>query len=305
MKSSGSVRPSRRRDGTQGTYWISRARRYLRRYHSCQTDLDFVRLSDKYPDVFWAHHIWRDQNVAQRAAIEAQILAREDDYAIGQRCGIDPIVVTAYSELFFDVRSRLDHPSYIVNCVIGPELQTGLTTRDYPLLWKLYAYFMGPYMLEALETRFVNRMWCTTPEEVGQAVIKDAINTLKLKAAMAAKTVPVEEETQLALMEQFTKFIEVERTTESFESSENTLIMHIAPMLQEVALQVGGRLGTSVKVPGSEFDERGVELRGSERLLRAAGREVPDLKRIEHLRFPDDRGHGSRQEGDHAEEGKQ
>lgn len=217
------------------------------------------------------------------------MLARGDNHSIGYRCGVLPDIVETYEALFFNVREKIQHRSYILNCVLGPAIHRGLSEREFDLLWKLYGYFLGPYIVDALESKFSNPVWCGTPEAVGAAVLDDAIGTLKLKAAIAAKTVPVNQHTQLALMEQFTKFVEVERNTDSAGKAQEQILDHISAMMTTLPFNVGGRDPRGATLPITQvtrFERTAIELTYEETMRLSVSQPIANTEVLELLKFP-------------------
>lgn len=279
---------TRRRDDPISYAYINRALQFLRQYDACANDQERAVLADQSPDIFWAYWIWSDQASPQRYSIEAHILARGTDYEIAYRCGTTTEVVKMFEALFFDVRERLQHRSFILHTVMGPAIHRGLTEREFDLLWKLYGYFLGPYVLEALESKFSNPVWCGNAEAVGAAVLDDAIGTLKLKAAVATKTVAVNQHTQLALMEQFTKFIEVERNSDSAGKAQEQILDHISAMMTTLPFNVGGRsqMNALSGNPVAEFEKTAIELTYEETMRLSVHQPIANREMLKGLAFP-------------------
>lgn len=286
----GAPRPSRRKDGPSSFNWIWKAIRFLRRYRSIQTDLEELQLADEYPDLYWSYYVYRNTHNPQKHAIEAHVLARDSDFDIAQSCGMATKIIEAYESLFFDVRARLHHRQYILHCVIGPELQRSLTDGDYAILWKLYGYFLGPHVLSALESKFPTAIWCGSPDAVGAAVMDDAISTLKLKAALAAKTIPVDGRTQIELLHAFTKFVEVERNSDSLGKSQEQLLDHVDAMLDSLPFNIGGRnphTNDTIDVGLiAEYDRGAAELTYAETMQVATRQPLADAATLAKLSFP-------------------
>ena len=277
---------TRRRDSPTGYKWISLAKRFLVSLNRCRSEREQALLAEECPAIFWAHRAWVSETSPQKYSIEAHILAREDNDTIGYRTNMHPSYIEAYEALFFNVRDKLQHKQYILNCVMGPAIHRPFSEREYALLWKLYAYFLGPHVLDALESKFSNPVWCGTPEAVGAAILDDAIGTLKLKAAVAAKTVPVNAQTQLALMDQFTKFVEVERNSDDSGKSQQQLLEHVRVMLNVMPVALGGPTNQKaeghIKVYGNLAAETTYE-----ETLQIAMSGVPQAdKTIRSLTFP-------------------
>lgn len=280
---------TRRRDTPQGHAWIQRAYRFKNDLENARTDAARETVADNHYDIFWAHWIWSSEN-PMKYSIEAHILAREDNFEIGFRCGAAPAVVEAYEQLFFNVREKLQHRKYIANVVMGPAVHRGLSEREFDLLWKLYGYNIGSHVLDALEDKFANPMWCGTPDGVGAAIQDDAISTLKLKSALAAKTVAVNGHTQLALLEQFTKFVEVERNTDSSGKAAEQILENIQAMMITLPFNVGGRdprTGTIIdRGPLEPYEIGSIELTFEETMRVSVRQPIANAETLRALAFP-------------------
>lgn len=289
--SGASTSPSRSEDSPAGYAWITQAVRFQRALVDAMEDIQLVRLAKKFPDLYWAYWLHKYGAAHQRDSIEALILSRCTDFEIGFRHGTAPKVVEAYEAVFYNVRDRLQHPAYILHHAMARELYHGQAT--WGTLVKLYGYFLGPHVAQAVESRFANPTWCDSPDRVNDALQDDAIATLKLKAAIAAKTIPVDGYTQKALLEQFTKFIEVERLTDSAGSAQEQLMGNIDKLLSTLPISVGGVVPTptgQVRPPRgylSQFDETAAELRYEEVFVASVGGDVSSLaEELQQMTFP-------------------
>lgn len=281
--------PTRRRDDAPGYKWIRDALRFKLAYDACgDNDLRKFDLAENYQAMFWAHWLWHQDNHPAKSALEAYILARQTDFEIGYIFGVPPQMVEAYEAVFFNVREKLNHREYILHCVLGPSIQRGLNESMYDLLWKLYGYFCGPHFLAGLVSKFPVPAWCQTPDNVSAAVQDDAISTLKLKAAMAAKMVPVNGHTQLALIEQFTKFVEVERSTETSGRAQDQVMEHIAVMMSNLPFFAGPNPPNAVdNSPMAAYDQSGVELTYGEQMRVTVRLPIRNGEVLDKLTFPE------------------
>jgi hypothetical protein len=282
---------TRRYDDPIGFKWIKRAASFLRAIRATPNDAGLRVVANRYPDLFWAYYAWMDNANPTKHQLEAYLLAREDNWAAGFKCGMAPEQIEAYECVFFNVREKLNHPAYIVNSVIGPTLQRSLSDRDYSAMWKLYAYYYGPHVLEALVSKMVNPMWCGTPDTVSNALQDDAIGTMKMKAALAAKTVPVSFNTQVDLLHIFTKFVEVERTTDSAGKAQDQMLEHISAMMLNLPFAIDNRdprqEGMVIEAgPIDAYDATAVELSYQETMTVAAGHKLPNEATLQQMRFP-------------------
>ncbi|QEL17399.1 hypothetical protein [Limnoglobus roseus] len=122
--------------------------------------------------------------------IEGRLLARQTVEEISEIQGIAVGVVEAYEAVFFHVRDRLDNVSWFVNCVLGQQFHDGLKPRDWAKMWKLYAYFGGPLMLDV----FVRKNGITWVNDAGQvkfSMAADTQHSLAYKSLIAGRTLSI------------------------------------------------------------------------------------------------------------------
>lgn len=275
-----------KRDGEEGYYWIRKAVKFLDAQQQCTDDNSRMTLALLEPAIFWASYIFSQGDQPARWAIEARIMARELDrnIAFHHDCGVE--VIQAYEALFFNVREKLERRDYIVNSVFGEAVQRGLTERQYDLLWKLFAYSLGPCALEAMMDRIVAPVWVNRPEEVTTALQSTAVNAMKKKAAVAALTVPINNATQIHLIEAFVKYVEVERTTDMAGKGNDQILAHLHGMLTTLPFSVA-KLGTDATGPLAAYDKSAIELDSDELILAAAGVQLHNKELLMQLKFPE------------------
>jgi hypothetical protein len=282
--------PSRKRDGVLGHKWIMRTIRFKEAHDACRHDGDQYLVSARFPDIYWAYCLWSEPENPMRSTVEAYLLTGLSAFQIGHAVGLPPKSVEAYENVFFDVREKLVHRYYVLHYVIGPKLQSGLTEGEYDALWKLYAYFYGPHMLDAIVAKCANPLKCTAADRVGVGLQEDAINTMKLKAAVAAKTIKVNTNTQVELLNAFTKFVEVERTTGG-ASGNDQLLAHISDFFQLMPFCVAGRDpkqgGIKVDVHIQNYTHSAVELNYDENVFLSTGIVPDSLQGLEQVSYPE------------------
>lgn len=289
-------RTTKRLDTPKGYSWIRQAVSFKRAVDAAAgNDTAMANLAHARPDLYWAYHAWSAPQPQIKSSLEAHILARGTDFEIGFRLGMPPAVVAAYEAVFFNVREKLKHPQYIIHTVLADAQRLrGAGVDNQGLLWKLYGYFYGPHVLASLESGFVNPQFCVTPDGVNSAWLDDTISTLKMKAALAAKTVPINAGTQLSLIEQFTKFVEVERTTDTAGKAQSQVLDHIEAMMKALPFAVDGRdpqsekgRGKSPPGPLDRFRNAGFELTYEENIRVSIGQPLADEEMLRQLDFPD------------------
>lgn len=283
---SGGPKATRAKDGEAGFAWIRRASRLKRRFEAAGGRADALyRLVQYDSALFWAHNMWADDKAPMRWSIEARILAGETDEQIAKRIGTNADIVTAYAEVFFDVRSLLDNRDYVVNVIMADAVSRGLTERQYDLLWKMFAFHGGSHVLDAVMSKVTALSRPERADDVGAFFQDFAINAMKQKAALAALTVPINTHTQLALIDSFVKYTEIEKTSENTSKAHATIVDNIGAMMSALPFKIGTKLDSAADkmLP---FDSGAAELRNEEMMIVATGGKVPEHKIIEELRFP-------------------
>lgn len=283
---SGGTRATRAVDGEDGFTWIRRASRLKRRFEAAGNRSDALyRLVQYDREMFWAYNMWADDKAPMRWAIEARVLAGESDENIAKRIGTDGGVIAAYTSVFFDVRGFLDNRDYVVNVIMADAVSRGLTERQYDLLWKMFAFHGGSYVLDAVMSKVTSLPRPGQADEVAGFFQDFAVNTMKQKAAVAALTVPINTHTQLALIDSFVKYTEIEKTSENTNKAHATIVDNIGAMMAALPFKMGTKLDSAADkmLP---FDNGAAELRNDEMMVVAAGGKVPEHQIIEELRFP-------------------
>lgn len=283
---SGGPKASRAMDGADGFRWIRRALRLKRRHaEAASRPMALYHLARVDGDLFWAHSLWADEKQPTRWAIEARILAGETNEEIAKKIGCEVGVIDAYESVFFNVREKLANTEYIVNVVMADSVTKGLTERQYDLLWKMFGYTGGSHVLDAMITRFSAIERPKKPEDVSEFFQNSAINSMRHKAAVAALTVPINSHTQLALLDAYVKYVEIERTTENATKAQVGIVQNIGAMMQALPF----KLGTKLDSEGDKmlpFDNGAAELNSSELIVVATGGQLEQQTAIQDLRFP-------------------
>ncbi len=282
--------PGRRRDTHEGAHWIRRAVELKRLLNRCRDDMDQSLVAVRLPHLFFAYHIWTHPTNPMRWYIESYLLASCTDQEISIKTGADPETVSAYENLFFNVREKLPNQGYILNCVIGPALHRGLSDREYDLLWKLYGYIYGPYMLDSLISKTVAPSRCDSPDAVAATLRDDAVGNVLIASAKAGKTIGVNTATQLDLLNIFTKFVEIEQSNDNARRGSEQIMSAISSMLSSVPFTVAGRDPTQghtlTRNRVASVRGAGFELTSEEMLRLEAGEALPHLDQLQELSFP-------------------
>lgn len=227
-------------DTESGCEWIKRACEFKKSYDKESNPAINNELIIMYPDILSAYSMYTDKETFFRQELEAMILARMEPEALAYRADVPVAVITAYEELFFDVRRKLDNKSYIVHYVIGPEMQN-LKADSYGPLWKLFGYLSGPEVLDAIITKTVNPQFALTPDAVGSRLNEDISGSFKVAAAIAAKKRGGGNQADRQLLQLFAKIMEVDKMEDlSSGSSRGQMEEHMLAAFSAAGLTVGG-----------------------------------------------------------------
>jgi hypothetical protein len=245
---------------------------------------------ETHPDLYAAHLIHRrgddEDRHPMRYVIEARILAGQAHNEIGELLGIPAGVITNYAKLFFDVAERLQHSDYIMTCVLGPSVHSGLSDRDYDLLWKLFGYLYGPAVLDSFINTTSRKFRPESLNEVDTTLADDARSALQRKVAIVARTFTVNPFSQSELLNIYARFIEVEKDTNSGKA-QDVILSNISVMLDRLPWQAGDQSGVD-KYPEIAHHEAGaVELRTEELMTVSVGKELTEATDVNGTKFPE------------------
>jgi len=273
--------------------WTQKTVKFQKQLLKCKNEFDRYTLMCKEPDIYFAYNIRGaigtdiKKVITIKDEIEARLLAGEDDQSIADKAGCSVATVNAFEHMFFSVKDKLKNTTYILHQVLGPAIHRGLYERDHDLLWKLYGYFCGSRVIDALTTTFTNPVRPNTPEEVDAMFVDDTRETMRRKAALAARTVGVNEHTQLAILQTYAQFLEIEQESVG-TAGESTIIENIKVMMTGLPWTTGSAaLASSDHKLLTHYDKQGAELRADEILAISAGMESLEHEDLTNIKFPE------------------
>lgn len=278
-------RASRRRDDP----WVATARAFQAAAARCPDDWALAALAEQYPALVDARQLAEQDGVQSfRWELEARLLANDGPARIAERMVIPAATVVAYEALFFNVQDRLRHRSWVVHAVLGRSMHAGLNERQYDLLWKMFGYFGGPHLIDFMVDTFGDAGKAAGPDKVRAWLENDQRESLARKAAVAARTIPVNSYTQPAILEIAQKYYEIEKAAGS-AAGQSVVLGLLNDVMTSLSWSVGG--GTAdrpVPALAARVDGFAAELRVSEMYALSAGREDPDLvPGVSTLTFPE------------------
>lgn len=274
--------------------WIRLALKFQKTLLTCQNDFDRYALLEKYPSLYFAYTLRGDDKKSgtMRSELEARLLANESQERIAERIGCNTETIKLYERLFFNISEKLKNTTYVLHQVMGPAIHKGMHEKDHDLLWKLYGYFCGTAVLDALTSTFTNPSRPETPEQVDALFVDDTRAVMRRKAAIAARTVAVNEYTQISILEIYTKFLEIEKDVTGVGGAEGLLLENIKVMLTALPWATGSDVGKrSTDKVIKFYDNQAVELRSDELIEVNAGLENENHMKLIDFKFPEAKSH--------------
>ena len=243
------------------------------------------------PACYEAWHIYSyDHDKSARWEVEARLLAKESLSDIAQKVAVSEEAIKIYESWFFNVLDRLESPGYITHQVFGRSIHQGLSSRNFDCLWKMYAYWLGPIALDAIIYQFNRPMPPGNTSGVNAALDNDAALTMRLKATVALRTIPVNWETQIEIIKLYMNLLEIEKSASDVGSGSGASGQMLACM-EEFVQRIPWRRHQETKAlpedPIGKLRVQGVCLRSQELLLAATdGIPTDTVKLLSSARFP-------------------
>jgi hypothetical protein len=222
-----------------------------------------------------------------KAELEARLLTYQPYPAVGARLGLHAETVAAYEALFFAVRDRLEQAGYVTHQVIGPRIYQRMSDSEVAVLWKLYGWGGGEYVLDAIIDHF-NRRGRPQSREAVDAFFRDETGrSLVRKAEMATRIAPLSYETQQMMIGHYLQLVSIERNTEGGGGSTDTFLTNVEELMRNMRWKTGDKDDPPVTA-GLPAPAGGAALRASELILASSGQIPAGLTHLlEDMRYPE------------------
>lgn len=198
--------------------------RFAKLAPNAETPGDMSAIALRLPDVYWAYRLYSQEDPMRRAELEARVIGGESDEVIAVKMDYTLGMVRNYINGFYDVRDKLNKPNsdtYVLHTLIGPMLHRGMVEREYPTVWKYLAYVGGIAVFESYMGQSLKTDKPTDATGI-RAWYKDASrDAMARKKMIAATTVPVNQFTQLQLLDVAAKFEEVDKDANPAAATES------------------------------------------------------------------------------------
>ncbi|HEV2971705.1 MAG TPA: hypothetical protein VGY55_17135 [Pirellulales bacterium] len=135
--------PQRRWDS-----WTTNVGHYLLRRGACRRPSDLEALAKSFGALDVAHRIFVDADQTLRRVLEARLVTGAPSCEIATRIGLSATAVNRFEAVYFDVRSRLARPDFILGRLIRVT-----DARHYEWIdqgWKLIGYVAGSAALNSV-----------------------------------------------------------------------------------------------------------------------------------------------------------
>ncbi len=234
----------------------------------------------KFKPLEYALLFYNDDGLA-KVELESRILAREPFADIAKKLATTEEIVDLYEQVFFNVADRLEAPSYITHHAIGSDLHHGVSSRSFPAIWKLYGYWAGPVVLDALCHAYNNDMRPTTREGAAALLRADFDDQLTAKAAMYLRSVGYDPEQLEKVAALYLRITTLRESQGAADAQQHAFLQHVEKMLGQLTMRTAqaGQL-TDGRVLDA-VDSSPVSLRASELQAVSELGKIPES--IQHL----------------------
>ena len=130
--------------------------RYMRALHRCDNDNQRSGIKSSMPVVAQAHQL-HIHGGTLAVMVQAKLLARQEPSTIGQHVNISAVVIDMFEQLFFNVRDRLDAPSYIQIQALSSRRHCDTSQQRVAVACRSLAYYGGELVLELAEEALLGR----------------------------------------------------------------------------------------------------------------------------------------------------
>lgn len=259
--------------------WISKYRGFLLRHAHASLEDDPVaarsRLFSRSPGLYYAHLLRTTTDQEWRTIIESRLLAGQDDEEIAELCGTIPETIAWYAALYFDVRDRMECRDWIIKTILGPlsarsaNRSDTMTPVQRDLLYKLFAYFGGPVVLDIAISGFNRAPAPDRHEDAGRWLDQAFQTAIRRKATMSAHMFEVDRYKVMELLNLHVSLIVNARESGSALAGEVGQGLQAA--VDSMPWTTAARAQRAREALGHKEALGHIEPRASEQLLLAAG----------------------------------
>lgn len=266
--------------------YIKEYRRFVGKLRRNQDPEDQMSIFPKFPGLFLAHLWYHHPDKENNWMLQSWILTGESNEYIGQQMCLIPSAVEWYERIFFNVRDRLLAPYYIVKRVIGRLDDRGSLPRDgkmsefqSQMSYKLFGYFGGPFMLQAIFAGYVKTTQPNDPDALDDWIDDTFRRGLRTKSVTAIRHLEVDKWNVMQLFELHARLIEA---TNAESGASTNYERNVKAVLENLPFELAE---ARRKRTGSPFAISAVEPRVDEMIMLSKGKTPSKLERDKKLRI--------------------
>lgn len=274
---------------------VGTALKFRRALQRAPHDRERFRIRQLMPHAYEAWSLYNDTTDKHcKWELEARILAGQSYDTIPEHICVTPEAASIYEQWFFNVADRMHIPGYITHQVFGKSIQLGLAERHYDLLWKMFGYWGGPLVLDAVIYKFNAPVKPTTRAGVTAFWSDDANETTRVKGAIALRTMPIVPENQMEIANLFVQLQTLERNAGGGGgAAQEAMVANIKAFMDTLPSQWRKHNPDHRLPPATELeriDRDGTCLRATELMIVGASGLPAGLQELmESARFPERR----------------
>lgn len=172
--------------------WTKLVMRYLRTRRKLKPGSSQHPLMRRYPGVYAAVQLRHEERKRSlRVMTEAYLCANATFEAIASVTGLNEVTIGCYARIFFDLSGHAENWGYLLSEATGRPIDAKLSPSDLDVLWKVFGTLRGPRFLDFM-LRSDTVPGLSHSDAAADAAVSDLHDSgLRIKAMIAARTVPV------------------------------------------------------------------------------------------------------------------
>lgn len=280
------VERERSRCSLRDDEYVREAKNFVTNYRRLSAENRVLLFPDN-PGLYYAYLIQEESDPDVECVIQARLLAGQSAQTIADSVATIASTIEWYEALFFNVADRVKdkkmYRDWIVRTILGPAALRGIQDREFDLTAKMFGYFGGPIVLDAILHGLTVTEIPADKRDINQFFDNQFATLLKRKSTMAALNLQVNKFNVMQLFEIHTQLRTLEHTIREVDGATNEYEKQVQSMLLEIPWSAGtDGQEAFAGTPILEFQSFAAELRTDEILLIAAGHEPDGLR--DHLR---------------------
>lgn len=164
---------------TQAQYQLRDCDEVTKRAYLFKRAADAGLDTSRWPEFVAAHELWSNRP-DDKLFIEGLLLGKQSVDLIAYQICCDPLDISTFHDLFFDVTDKLDRPGWLVARMFQGNVYTPLNSRDRSGIMHRLAWLAGPELFRSYYTG----TWDDTIKDVMRIRFEDMVSKQALLSAM-------------------------------------------------------------------------------------------------------------------------